>query len=209
MMDQTPRFFFFDLGNVLLHFDHMRACRQIGRLVGRDAGQVWDAIFVSGLQQRYERGEVTSGQFYEMLCKAFGTRPDYDALQIASSAMFDVNAPAVSIIANLHSAGHRLGILSNTCEAHWRYVTDGRFAVLHDFFQVHVLSYEVKCAKPDREIYEEAGRLACEEPSAIFFADDKAENVKGARSLGWDAVQFTGASRLAQDLLQRGVKFNY
>lgn len=209
MTGQPPRFFFFDLGNVLLHFDHMRACRQIGRLVGREAREVWNAVFGSGLQQRYERGELTSKQFYAALCSAFATRPDYDRLQIASSAMFEINAPAVSIIANLHSAGHRLGILSNTCEAHWRYVTDGRFGVLRDFFQIHVLSFEVGRTKPDAEIYAEAGRRACEAPSAIFFTDDKAENIAGARKLGWDAVQFTSASQLARDLFRRGVPFNY
>jgi hypothetical protein len=43
----------------------------------------------------------------------------------------------------------------------------------------------------------------------MFFVDDMAEHVAGARAVGFDAVQFTTAAVLATELRQRGIRFNY
>ena len=59
--------------------------------------------------------------------------------------------------------------------------------------------------KPDRAIYEIAAERAGASPSEVFFVDDRAENVVGAKAAGLDAVLFTDAEQLAADLRQRGV----
>ena len=79
---------------------------------------------------------------------------------------------------NLWAAGYRLGILSNTCEAHWEYVSDGRYMVVRDLFELRVLSYEERCSKPEVAIYEVAARRAGTDPERIFFVDDRPENVR-------------------------------
>ena len=52
------------------------------------------------------------------------------------------------------------------------------------------------CSKPSPAFYraiEAATRLA---PEAIFFIDDRPENVEGARACGWTAALWTGADTL-------------
>ena len=98
---RTPQFLYFDLGNVLLTFDAQIACRQVAELTGLAAQRVQDIIFASRLQWRYERGEVSSREFYEEFCAASHTRPDYDALHYANSAMFALNVPVIPIVAQL------------------------------------------------------------------------------------------------------------
>ena len=44
-MPRPPQFIYFDLGNVLLHFDHAIACRQIGQLAGIPEQRVRDVLF--------------------------------------------------------------------------------------------------------------------------------------------------------------------
>jgi putative hydrolase of the HAD superfamily len=209
MTGQTPEFFYFDLGNVLLTFDHRIACRQIAELTGLPPDRVWDIVFGSDLQTRYERGVVSSREFYEQFCTASNTRPDYDALHWANSAMFELNVPVIPIVAHIRAAGYRLGILSNTCETHWNYVADGRFKAIREFFAECVLSYVEGCCKPDEAIYRRAAERAGAEPGRIFFVDDLPANVEGARRAGLDAVLFEGPLQLAEALRLRGVTFNY
>jgi putative hydrolase of the HAD superfamily len=209
MSERSPEFIYFDLGNVLLTFDHGIACRQIAALTGLSAERVNGLVFESGLQLQYERGELTSREFYDTFCRVAGVQPDYDALHHANSAMFDLNVPVVPIVAQLWAAGYRMGILSNTCEAHWNYVSQGRYAVVTEFFQRHVLSHEVRCTKPDLAIFQRAAQQAGVLPERIFFVDDRQENVDGARRAGWDAVLFQGPQQLGEDLRARGVRFNY
>ena len=42
-----------------------------------------------------------------------------------------------------------------------------------------------------------------------FYVDDIAGHVAGARSVGFDAVQYTSTDALVAQLRERGVAFNY
>jgi putative hydrolase of the HAD superfamily len=201
------RFFYFDLGNVLLKFDHDLACRQLAQLSGIPPETVRRAVFDDGLQWKYERGEITCREFYDHFCRETHTSPGYDAVRHAASAIFEVNAPVLAIVAGLAAAGRRLGILSNTCAAHWSYCLP-RYEGLR-FFQVFALSYELGAMKPDAKTYHAAAELAGVAPEEIFFTDDRPENVESACRAGFDAVQFTTVRRLAADLADRGVALNY
>jgi FMN phosphatase YigB (HAD superfamily) len=206
---QQPGFLYFDLGNVLLKFDHHLACRQMGEVAGVPAEKVWDLVFGSDLELRYEAGEISDREFYEIFCRATSSRPNYDALLLAGSAIFTPNTSIFPIVAGLDAAGYRLGILSNTCPGHWAYCSDGRYGLLNTAFDVYALSYELGACKPSRAIFERAARLAGVAPREIFFVDDIAGHVAGAQAAGFDAVQFTTARALAAELRKRGIEFNY
>jgi FMN phosphatase YigB (HAD superfamily) len=109
----------------------------------------------------------------------------------------------------LQIANRRLGILSNTCTAHWRYCIDGRYPILNSAFDVYALSYELGAVKPAAKIFAGAAQLAGVAPEKIFFVDDIAGHVAGARAAGYEAVQYTSAPALAAELRQRGLDFNY
>ena len=76
------------------------------------------------------------------------------------------------------------------------------------FFDPIITSYEAQSMKPHAGIYELAAKRVNLPPEEIFFVDDRAENVEGARKLGWQAVRYTTPLRLANDLERRGVVFN-
>ncbi len=201
------RFFYFDLGNVLLHFDHGLACRQMAELAGLAPDVVRRVVFDEGVQWRYERGEISCQEFHAHFCHATRTSPDFAAFQYAASAIFEVNFSVAPVVVGLASAGQRLGVLSNTCAAHWNYCIP-RYAALR-FFDVFALSYEIGAMKPDEKTYRAAAELAGVAPDEIFFTDDRPENIEAALRAGFDAVPFTTARRLANELHQRRVAFNY
>jgi putative hydrolase of the HAD superfamily len=203
------RFFYFDLGNVLLTFDHGIACRKLAALANTTPALVRMIVFDTDLQWRYERGEITTHEFAEHFCRETGTRADIDQLERACAEIFELHVPIVPLVAQLKAAGHRLGILSNTCAAHWQYVFDGRYRILRELFEVYALSYELKSMKPEPQIYQAAAAMAGVAPQDIFFTDDRLDNVQGALAAGYDAVPFVSAQQLQRDLHRRGVRLNY
>jgi len=205
----TPAFFYFDLGNVLLNFDHHRAARQMAEVAGVDAGDIWRIVFESDLETRFETGVISASDFYKEFCRATNTEPDYQSLLTAASAIFEVNASIVPVVGYLCAAGYRMGVLSNTNEAHWEYVFDGRYPFLRLYFQVFALSYQLGAMKPDAHIYTAAAELAGVEPPEIFFVDDRPDNVTAACRAGYDAILFETASQTARELRRRGVRTNY
>ncbi len=205
----TPGILFFDVGNVLLYFDHQLACRQIAELVDSDEQRIWDLLFKSGFELRYERGEISTDEFYETFCEAVGKRPAIDALARASSDIFRVNPAMHAIASQLHVMGYRLGLLSNTSEMHWNFFSDGRYDIIPRIFDVKVLSFQVGALKPDPTIYQAAADLSGVELAEIFFIDDIAGHVEGACAAGIDAVQYTSPSSLVTDLRKRGIRINF
>ena len=197
MSQATPEFLYFDLGNVLLTFDHRVACQQVAELTGLTPDRVWDLVFTSQLQARYEQGAVSSREFYDEFCAAAARASRLRRVASGQCSHLSIEHSVVSLVSHLHSAGYRLGILSNTCESHWGYVSDGRFKIIRELFSVQILSHVERCSKPDAGIYERAAELAGVAPERIFFVDDRQENVDGALRAGWDAVLFEGTVRWA------------
>jgi putative hydrolase of the HAD superfamily len=204
-MPTCIRFIYFDLGNVLLHFCHDRMCRQMAEAAGIDVQRVREIVLSDAALRQHETGVLNPVTFHDYFCRETGANVAAEVLHTAASDIFTLNSAIVPIVERLASAGHRLGILSNTNEAHWRFVTDGRFApLLPGPFEQAVVSFQEGAMKPDAAIYEAAARRAGVAPCEIFFTDDREENVAAAKAAGFDAVLFAGPNRLRQELSRRG-----
>ncbi len=201
-------FFYFDMGNVLLYFSHEKMAGQMARVAGIQPAQAWKFLFDDGLEWAYERGELTREQFYGRFCEAAGVRADVNALDEAGSDIFELNAQMIGLVGRLAGAGYRLGVCSNTTQAHWDYCTQ-RYRALSSTFSVHALSFRLKAMKPDAAFYAAAAKLAGVAPKQIFFVDDRPENVAGAIAAGWDAVLYESVSQLNDELRRRGILINY
>ena len=71
------------------------------------------------------------------------------------------------------------------------------------------MSFEIGALKPDAAIFCKAVELAGCRPEEVFYVDDIAGHVAGARAVGFDAVQYTTTLELVRELRNRGVEFNY
>jgi len=202
------KFIYFDLGKVLVNFDVDQMLRQIAAVAEVPVERIWGAAFDDGLMNRYEAGRLTSREFVDAFCGAIGSQPDYDALTQAAANIFELNLSVLPIAAQLRQAGWPMGILSNTCEIHWQHCMS-RYRIVAEGFQVYALSFHIHERKPDAAIYHAAADLAGCRPEDIFFVDDIAANVEGARAVGFDAVLFTSTEQLANDLRRREIRFNY
>ncbi len=205
---------YFDLGNVLVAFDPAAPCRQMAAVLNVDP-QVLSTFFTEHcFQDRLEKGEVTSAHVLAEFRRRHPGQGSFEKTNLeeivrAGSDIFLFNAPMAGLLAKLSLAGIPLGILSNTSLPHWKFVTDGRFRVITSLFREYVLSYEHGTMKPSPSIYDAATARAAVSANAIFFTDDREENVLAARASGWQAVVFRDTHQLASELRKRGLAFNY
>ena len=72
------RFFYFDLGKVLLDFDMARMVRQMSDVSARRSRGSWRRFSKGGSSSRPSRARYPTGEFHEAFCRQTGTRPDYD-----------------------------------------------------------------------------------------------------------------------------------
>ena len=100
---------------------------------------------------------------------------------------------------DLKAAGYRLYGLTNWSSETFCLVRDRRvFSVLDGM----VVSAEERLLKPDPAIYRTVLERWSLSPEECLFVDDNLPNVVGARAVGIDAVQFTGADALRELLLK-------
>lgn len=196
----SNRIVFFDLGNVLVTFDHEIASRQLSELYGVPIDDTRRAVFDSGLQREYESGRITTSDYVATLNVNFGCSIADELVLRATSSIFAPNESMLEVVDQLRGSDTRLGVLSNTCECHWRWLQAQPWSVPQDRFDSVVLSYEVGAMKPDRRIYLAAEKLAKCSGQDIFFVDDLEANITAAKTLGWNAVVFEGAEDLVDQL---------
>lgn len=206
--DSEIAFVYFDLGNILLSFDPQRACENVARRFAVPFQSAREAIYDSGLQTEFEQGRLEGEAFADQVRCALGKDrrqlPTGELLD-AISDMFDPVDSMPEALQAVRDAGVRVGLLSNTCHAHWDWIRRQRYPATEFRFDVTILSYEVGAMKPDAAIYE-AAEQACEVPiHQLLFLDDRAENVAGALRRCWKAVECLGGPASWQVLRDHGV----
>src|SRR5258706_2425037 len=145
-MRNTP-FIYFDMGNVLLTFSHELAAKQTAELCGISEKLAWQILFDEGLHWEYERGELAEEEFLGRFCQRARTEsgfaaPDPQKFDYAASAIFELNTRVLPIVSALRGAGYRLGVMSNTSSAHWRYCP-AKFPFMLKLFDRHALSFRI------------------------------------------------------------------
>jgi len=194
----------FDLGKVLIDFNFETGVQALHAScsISRDQFEqvLWDKAWI----RRYERGEISTTQFHEYLCRTADLKMALPAFRETWSSVFLPDLlVSEKLLAELKKK-YPLILVSNTNEGHFEFIRSN-YRVL-DYFDRHVLSYEVGSLKPDRKIFEHAIAAANCPAEALFFTDDREENILAASQLGIHAHQFAGQSGLVAALQNVGVE---
>lgn len=205
-MPPPPEFIFFDVGNVLVSFDHARGLRQIAAASDVEISVVETFFRDRELQPRLEAGAISWPAAHADFCRSTRATISLEAFSLAAGDIFSLRVEMMPVLAALQRRRMRVGLLSNSCEPHWQFICNSGYALLPTGFPITVLSHEVAAAKPAKAIYERAAEAAGVPPEQIFFCDDIEAHVNAARAAGWDAEIFHSASRLIDDLSRRGVR---
>lgn len=194
----------FDLGKVLIDFNFETGVQALHAACSISRTHLDQVLWDENWIRRYERGEISTGQFHNYLCETADLSMDLSAFCRTWSSVFLPDLIISEELLRVLKRNYPLIIVSNTNEAHIDFVRSN-YRVL-DYFDHHIFSYQVGSLKPDRKIFDEAIKISGHPPEALFFTDDRPENISAATELGMKAHQFRTESHLIDALQQAGVE---
>ena len=177
-----------DFGGVLIDLDRQRCLENFRELGLPDVEHTLDLYHQQDFFQQYERGLISSADFRNVIREKIGKDVD-DARIDAAWNSFLVSIPTYKLDLLLAlRKDYVVYLLSNTNEIHWKWSCEHAFPYntfrVEDYFEHIFLSYEMKMAKPDEEIFRKVLDDAGLDPKETFFIDDSEANCMTARSLG-------------------------
>ena len=189
----------FDLGNVVLFFDHWIICRKLAELYGLNEHFVYQKLFNEGIERQFDEGKLSPEQFTSRCSVALGVPLDFSQFKAIWSDIFWENSPVIDIIKALKKRT-RLFLLSNTNVWHIEHIKN-RFNVLNLFDEL-IFSFEVGHAKPDKKIFDRIFELRTGE-TQIIYVDDIPKYVEAGRDIGLFGIEYRGADMLRSALSQK------
>lgn len=177
----------FDLGGVLLDLDVNRCMERLEGIGLHGVRQWMTGTNEKGFFKEYECGMLTTGQFRSRICEEAGRElPDAEIDQIWNSMLKDIPGYKFELLLKLQK-NYKLYLLSNTNDLHWEYCAD-KFTYkgmsMLDCFTRVFLSFQMRLAKPDAEIYRTVLKEAGIKAEETLFVDDSKDNCQAASLLG-------------------------
>lgn len=206
-MTQTPtEVILFDLGNVILPFNHYQIGEKLSRFVQRkefqDPQKIFFYLFDSqeGVINDLDVGKASPPNFFQSIKKHLDLSISFEEFIPIWNDIFTEDREVSQIILSLKEKW-RLGLLSNTDPLHFNYILS-KFPVMMAFDK-WILSYEVGFKKPAIEIFQKAIEWASVNPEKILFIDDMKKHVEVAVSLGMQGIHFISAQQLKEELYKK------
>jgi glucose-1-phosphatase len=203
-MTQPPiEVILYDLGNVILPFNHFQIAEKLSRFSQRkefqDPSKMFSYLFdfEKGAVNGYEVGKVSSLEFFQSLREFFQLSLSFEDFIPIWNEIF-IEDQEVSRIILSQKGRWKLGLLSNTNPLHFDYVL-AKFSIIR-VFDRWILSHEVGFKKPAVEIFQKAVQWASVEPRKILFIDDMKKHVEVAISFGMHGIHFISAEQLKEEL---------
>jgi HAD superfamily hydrolase (TIGR01509 family) len=196
---------FFDLGGVCVSVDTSTAIKELAFMSRKTEDEVHQAIFGSGLIDRFERGEISGQQFHRLVRHKLAIHPTYAKFKTLWSSIPGPSFGMDDILARL-KLDWKLFAVSNTNEIHFPFIALTNPIVRH--FSAFFLSYELGHLKPEPEFFVKAIDRSGFAPHEILYIDDRPDFVAAGRKLGLNGLVFTGAWPLQEWFMDRGVKFS-
>lgn len=138
----------------------------------------------------YERGELSSGEFRNILKKLFDQPVTDTQIDEAWNAMLlDIPLPRVRLLEKLRPQ-YRTFILSNSNEIHYHhYLQNFRLQTGYNNFEELVektyFSFKIHLQKPGKEIFDFVIRDSGILPEETLFIDDSTPNTETAKKMGF------------------------
>lgn len=198
----------FDLGRVLVDFDHTIAAGKISRLCDKGIDEIFSLFFDSGLISLFEEGKITPQDFFLKVKEMLGLKLAYHDFVPIWNEIFFLSREnyAVYNLAKSLKRDYKLAMITNVNILHFEYLKKD-FPVFDAFHHIFT-SFELGTAKPAPLIYQKALSVLETKASSVFYTDDRPELIESAKALGLRAFVFRGVEQLKQDLIGSGVKIN-
>ena len=193
----------FDLGNVLIPFNHNIWIEKLNN-IEQGLGDKYYKLYIDNydVHRNYEAGKMSDDDFIKQNLQWINNKiTDVKFCKIFSE-IFTVNENVVALLPSLKEK-YKLVLLSNTNNIHQKHGWE-KYTFLK-YFDKLILSHQVGAVKPEEKIYKAVEEYTSENPSTHIFIDDVKEYVAAAKQLGWDGIQFTDYENLVLEFKHREI----
>ena len=192
----------FDIGNVIVSFDHNITCRKLAESSYKTPEEIYDFIFNNPLIEDYDRGKISSQDFFNKVEDYLKSGISFADFFEIWGDIFELNRGIEALIEELR-AKVSLFSLSNTNDIHYQYLIK-KFPVFKNFKEIYSSHFE-GYKKPANQIYSSVLKKIGEPPENILFVDDIDENVRGFKKFGVEGIEFRSNEGLKKSLKQYGL----
>ena len=177
-----------DFGGVLINLDRQRCIENFRKLGLQNVDELLNVYHQQGIFMQQEKGLVTSAEFRDVIRQMVGKPLTDQQIDDAwNSFLVDIPTYKLDLLLKLREK-YVVYLLSNTNEIHWKWTCKNLFPYrtfkVEDYFEKTYLSFEMKMAKPEPEIFKAILDDAGIEPEETLFIDDSEINCKAAQNLG-------------------------
>ncbi|MBM3246740.1 MAG: HAD family phosphatase [Candidatus Omnitrophica bacterium] len=206
MDDHKVKAIIFDLGNVLVDFDHRIAAGRIANFCDRNSEEIFSLFFDSELTGLFEEGKLSPQDFFSEVKKILNLRLDYAAFTPIWNEIFFLsrkNRGVYNLALGLKE-NYQVALLSNINILHFDYLKKN-FPVFDAFHHI-ITSYEVGLRKPHPAIYQQALQTLNLAAGEVFYTDDRDDLIEKAGDLGIKSFHFESVDKLKADLSRAGIQ---
>lgn len=180
----------FDFGGVIADFDFLRALAAFERVGLKNPTEYLDSFHQRGFFMELESGRIGADEFVRRLSACAEREVSYAEAREAWLGFFLLPVPPERLAALEElRRDYRLYVLSNTNPFVMDWARSSDFSPagkpLDAYFDKLYLSYELKCMKPDRAIFDRMAADAALVPAETLFIDDSATNAAAGAALGY------------------------
>ena len=170
----------FDFGNVVVFFDHMKACNNFVKFSSYSAEEIYEKIFKSGLEQNFDEGKIVFKNFSISEKEIqLNDEINFEKFSQIWADIFWENVKMTKLIQKLHSLGYTLFLLSNTNILHSSgWITD--FPILRLFGGLRYSWNTKEFRKPDLRMWTQAGW----DLANSVYVDDNSEYCMASEKAG-------------------------
>jgi len=186
MNPPIPSAIVFDLGKVLIDFDYGLSAKNLAESATSSAATIKDFIDHSPLLFNYEKGHISSLQFYHSIQAETGYPGSFEEFAKVFADIFSPIDEMIDLHQSLRTRGFATYIFSNTNELAVNHIK------LHfpffSRFDGYVYSYEHGSMKPDAALYKVVESITGRREQDILYLDDRLENVEAGRQRNWQVI---------------------
>jgi HAD superfamily hydrolase (TIGR01509 family) len=153
---------------------------------------------------RYKLGTMSDDAFWTWAAKEWGLALSPKELIDLLIGSYDIDPQVEKVVQSARQNGYKTLICSNNFPARVNGLQE-QFGFL-DNFDAAVFSYEVGVTKPSEAIFTELVRSSGVSADSIVFADDDANKLSGAQTIGIVAFVYEGFDAYIAQLKTLGVE---
>lgn len=175
----------FDIGNVLVLFDYMKAANRLARK--NALASLPDPAGITAVNHEFELGRITRAEYLSTVRREFHDAGEEEEFVAIWEDIFEENTRMTAFARDL-STKVPVFLISNIGEIHHRFLF--RKLDVFSVFRERIFSYEDGLMKPDPAVFDLAISRFSVNPATTVYIDDVQENCATASAAGFQGLRY-------------------